>query len=134
MNRHASRLAYLLVLLTAAAFTALPKSLDPVNVRVHEWGTFTSIAGEDGAPISWQPFGGPTDLPCFVNRFGVSKEALSATKEALSATVRMETPVLYFYSERETPANVKVSFPKGQITEWYPSAAAHTNKVLDWQD
>jgi hypothetical protein len=34
----------------------------------------------------------------------------------------METPVLYFYSDRETVASVKVDFPEGQITEWYPAA------------
>jgi hypothetical protein len=32
----------------------------------------------------------------------------------------METPVLYFYSQREVTARVKVQFPHGVITEWYP--------------
>ena len=32
----------------------------------------------------------------------------------------METPVLYFYGSRESVADVKVLFPKGTITEWYP--------------
>jgi hypothetical protein len=36
----------------------------------------------------------------------------------------METPVLYFYSPRETTVSVKVSFAKGLITEWYPHASA----------
>src|SRR5438093_13586661 len=40
----------------------------------------------------------------------------------LTATVRMETPVLYFYADRETVASVRVDFPGGQITEWYPAA------------
>jgi len=34
----------------------------------------------------------------------------------------METPVLYFYSPRETTVSVNVSFAKGLITEWYPHA------------
>ena len=32
-----------------AALTALPGEKPPV---VHEWGTFTSVAGEDGAPLT----------------------------------------------------------------------------------
>jgi hypothetical protein len=34
----------------------------------------------------------------------------------------METPVLYFYSPRELDVRVKVAFPQGLITEWYPQA------------
>jgi hypothetical protein len=34
----------------------------------------------------------------------------------------METPVLYFYTQRALYANVKVSFPQGLVTEWYPKA------------
>src|SRR5260370_24013953 len=34
----------------------------------------------------------------------------------------METPVMYFYSSRELDAHVKVAFPHGLITEWYPQA------------
>jgi hypothetical protein len=32
----------------------------------------------------------------------------------------METPVLFFYSQRPTTASVHVDFPKGWITEYYP--------------
>jgi hypothetical protein len=83
---------------------------------VHEWGTFTSIAGPDGRAVEWLPQTGPTDLPCFVerNRFNV--------KVGLSGTVRMETPVLYFYAPRETVVNVGVQFNSGVITEWFPRA------------
>jgi hypothetical protein len=35
----------------------------------------------------------------------------------------METPVLYFYTNRETTLSVHVSFSKGFITEWYPHAS-----------
>jgi hypothetical protein len=34
----------------------------------------------------------------------------------------METPVLYFYPDREMTASVSVQFPKGYLTEWYPQA------------
>lgn len=44
----------------------------------------------------------------------------------------METPVLYFYSAREVTANVKVQFPHGVITEWYPKGdnAIYESKSL----
>ena len=38
----------------------------PAGLTVHEWGTFTSVAGPFGKAIDWMPAGGPTDLPCFV--------------------------------------------------------------------
>jgi hypothetical protein len=34
----------------------------------------------------------------------------------------METPVIYFYTDRDTRVSVKVDFPRGWITEWYPFA------------
>jgi hypothetical protein len=104
-----------------AAFVGAAASAGPGNpsgVIVHEWGTFTSIAGADGDAVEWLPQAGPTDLPCFVarNRFNL--------KGSLSGTVRMETPVLYFYSTRETTVNVTVRFRQGVITEWFPRPAA----------
>jgi hypothetical protein len=125
-------LALISVLLAATLSLALksPPSINErmnvKNVTVHEWGTFTSIAGEDGRPVEWLPAGGPTDLPCFVNRF----ETLGL-KLSLSGTVRMETPVLYFYSPAETTVSVKVHFPEGLITEWYPQATVRSG-AIDW--
>lgn len=87
-------------------------------LTAHEWGTFTSIAGKDGRAVEWLPLTGSTDLPSFVEHFsGV------AFKAGLLGTVRMETPVLYFYTSRETTVSVQVSFSKGLITEWYPHAS-----------
>src|SRR5207249_7898844 len=100
---------------------------DQVDLKVHEWGTFTSIAGQNGEAISWRPFGGPTDLPCFVDRF-------RTFKADIAGTVRMETPVLYFYGSRESTANVKVLFPRGVITEWYPkTTVSRLNNALEWR-
>ncbi|MFM8273890.1 MAG: hypothetical protein ACKODX_16380 [Gemmata sp.] len=42
--------------------------------------------------------------------------------------VSMETPVIYFYTDTETRVAVKVDFPKGWITEWYPQASAAPRK------
>jgi hypothetical protein len=82
----------------------------------HEWGTFTSVANVDGSPVQWAPLSGTPDLPCFVSRLSTHN-----LKYALGL-VRMETPVLYFYSVRPLVASVHVGFPKGWITEWYPQA------------
>jgi hypothetical protein len=89
---------------------------DPEGLVVHEWGTFTSIADRDGAAIQWMPQGGPSDLPCFVNRLRMGP------KSTLMGTVRMETPVLYFYSPVKTTVSVNVRFPRGVMSEWYPPA------------
>jgi hypothetical protein len=84
---------------------------------VHEWGTFTSVAGEDGRAVPWLPLNGPTDLPCFVER---APEGIS--KGRLFATVRMETPVVYFYTPVETTVDLDVRFPQGLMTEYFPPA------------
>lgn len=93
-------------------------------MTVHEWGTFTSVAGEGGQAIPWQPFGRPTDLPCFVTVLNPTnlKYPVGGYLPSLKASVRMETPVLYFYSASDETARVKVAFPQGLITEWYPQA------------
>src|SRR6266436_3106686 len=93
------------------------------NLIVHEWGTFTSIAGKDGVALEWRPLNGPTDLPKFVHTIQEGDAGLrNAAKADLTAAVRMETPVIYFYSNDEIDVSVKVDFPKGKITEWYPQA------------
>jgi hypothetical protein len=84
----------------------------------HEWGTFTSIAGKDGQGVDWLPLTGSTDLPGFVEHF-----RNASFKGGLRGTVRLETPVLYFYSKQETTVSVKVTFSKGLLTEWYPHAS-----------
>jgi len=88
------------------------------GLTAHEWGTFTSIAGADGKAVEWSPLNGSSDLPSFVEHF-----RNAGFKLGLRGTVRMETPVLYFYAPREETVSVKVSFAKGVITEWYPHAS-----------
>ena len=88
------------------------------SFTAHEWGTFTSIAGMDGSAVEWSPLTGSTDLPAFVEHFRDP-----GFKLGLRGTVRMETPVLYFYSSKEETVSVTVTFAKGVITEWYPHAS-----------
>jgi hypothetical protein len=95
----------------------------------HEWGTFTSIADRSGQAVKWHPQSGLSDLPEFIEYF-----ATAGFKRALRGTVRMETPVLYFYSPTATTVSVKVRFAQGVITEWYPHASRTSpdaKKVLD---
>jgi hypothetical protein len=96
---------------------------------VHEWGTFTSVAGADGAAIEWDTLGPKDDLPGFVNDVGYR-----CFKWRLTGTVRMETPVIYFYSPREITARVNIQFPHGVITEWYPAgdnAIYQSKRLID---
>lgn len=118
------------VLAAAAALAAATRPLDAANpgLTVHEWGTFTSVAAPNGQAVDWRPLSGPQDLPCFVTE--LTPQTIQMMKfvqngnwlKSMFATVRMETPVLYFYSPDETTVDVRVRFPHGFITEWYPAA------------
>src|SRR5947208_3041828 len=94
----------------------------------HEWGTFTSVQGADGVQMTWNPFI-HTDLPGFVYNRGQAAAfgwRLSDydVKGEMMTIVRMETPVIYFYSKEARTVDVTVKFPQGRITEWYPQATA----------
>jgi hypothetical protein len=108
--------------LAGAGFARTPEPT--AGVIVHEWGTFTSIAGKDGRAIEWLALDGPADLPCFVER---ARTVL--LKTTLPATVRMETPVLYFYAPRETTVDVRVGFRQGAITEYFPRATVEPPRL-----
>jgi hypothetical protein len=93
---------------------------------VHEWGTFTSVQGADGIQMVWNPFVN-WELPAFVYELNrpsgaLRRQSLVAddAKSAFASLQRLETPVLYFYSQGECRVDVKVRFPEGRITEWYP--------------
>ena len=68
----------------------------------HEWGTFTSVQGADGVQLEWNPFT-RTDLPEFVyDRADLGRTGWKltdyVTKFTIPTMIRMETPVIYFYS------------------------------------
>jgi hypothetical protein len=104
----------LVVLVGALMFVPPPAGSDPGGLIVHECGTFTSVAGEDGRAVEWLPQAGRSDLPSFVER------TYDGPKALLPGTIRMETPVIYFYAARETVVDVGVRFRNGVITEWFP--------------
>jgi hypothetical protein len=109
----------LTVLLTAPIFGAdtLPP---PTGLVAHEWGTFTSVAGTNGEAVDWSPLTGAADLPCFVHK-------ISLFAKFPQALERMETPVVYFYTQRKAAVSLRADLPSGTITEWYPQAAATPN-------
>ena len=109
--------ALCLALPASLAGNAQNENIDP-GLAAHEWGTFTTIAGEAGQAVRWLPLIGPNELPSFVEHFRGS-----GFKVGLNGTIRMETPVLYFYSTHDTKVDVDVSFGHGLITEWYPHAS-----------
>jgi hypothetical protein len=117
----------------------------------HEWGTFTDVQGADGVQMDWNPLV-ISELPKFVyDRARVRSSRLSgvvvAGKLGTIQRQRMETPVIYFYSDRTRTVDVAVRFPEGRITEWYPlesaallgvaggnAAAAAQQPALHWKD
>ncbi len=137
------RLGLILLTFTVMAGLAavVPHALgapDGSNLTVHEWGTFTSIAGADGQAVEWRPLSGPSDLPCFVTTLNPNSVKILPQDgiPGLKALVRMETPVLYFYSPAAMTARVSVGFPRGLFSEWYPQATVGMVPVGDtrqWQ-
>jgi hypothetical protein len=101
----------------------------------HEWGTFTSVQGADGTQIEWNPFV-PLELPKFVYGQPHRRVGVGPLKSDLIARQRMETPVIYFYSDTPRTVNVTVNFPEGKVTEWYPQAEKPKNagQSMTWKD
>lgn len=90
---------------------------------VHEWGTFTTVQGSNGKMLSGL-YREEEHLPGFVyHHAGFSPDPAvqkGLYRPADNVTVKMETPVVYFYSKGERQANIKVDFPNGSISQWYP--------------
>jgi hypothetical protein len=143
MARNLTRLTLSAVLAGTAALAAIGPTGD---LTVHEWGTFTSMAAPDGTAVEWTPLSKPSDLPCFVTLLNPKslKIPTVGALAGLKATVRMETPVLYFYSSHALSVRATVKFPQGLVTEWYPGATvppasastplANTTGGIEWND
>jgi hypothetical protein len=98
------------------------------SYMVHEWGTFTSVQGGNGRLQLWNTLRA-SQLPNFVNDWfkpGLNVIAAGIQgrgKGGIPALQRLETPVVYFYSDETMNADVSVAFPRGFVTEWYPLAS-----------
>lgn len=111
---------------------------------VHEWGTFTSVLGSDGERLgglhheeellpsfivgrdllketSFIPGGSGHCRPS--KGMPVCDDAPASTFQVTPehVTQKMETPVLYFYSDEKVQAKVSVRFPQGVISQYYPA-------------
>jgi hypothetical protein len=106
------------------ALTALiPAQSDPdTGLVVHEWGTFLAMSGADGATLDGM-YHEEHALPGFVH--ARSKDQLRMPTVSLKG----ETPVIYFYTDRRQEVNVRVKFPEGVWTQWYPQASLVTPSV-----
>ena len=82
--------------------------------RASEWGTFTTLHHPSGRPLKWyqSPQGRSSELPSFVN-------GSLLTKVNPYYFARMETPVIYFYSEDRKVVDVNATYPDGKINEYY---------------
>lgn len=109
-----------LVLPLAAALAAAPAAQAQDVLRVHEWGTFTSFAGANGVLLEFSTDPGK-DLPSFVYTRDRAAALPSASRgKSAPSLQRMETPVIYFYTDAPREVEVEVKFPKGVLTEFYP--------------
>jgi len=102
----------------------------------HEWGTFTSLCGSDGIPLHGL-YVEEEPLPVFVHNLGGSFPKLpydfgkgTPVNVALSnVSIKMETPVIYFYSKDAFNVDVKVQFTHGLIGQWYPDDSAGVSSM-----
>lgn len=124
-TKHIGSLLFGMVALGTVGFMEWPRDQGLV---VHEWGTFTSLQGSDGVPLQWNPLE-TSQLPKFVynwQRAGLGRYPTGmlslGLKNVLVTLQRMETPVIYFYADRDQTVDLTVHFPQGGITEWYPQA------------
>jgi len=94
----------------AGGLASEPKHDPGQGFIVHEWGTDTIVVGSDGS-LQRGLHHEEEDLPAFV---------YDRIKAGTSVTIKMETPVTYFYSPTPLAVSARVAFPKGVLTQWYP--------------
>ncbi len=118
-----------LVLFTALAvgvgsLSAGVLDVPPPAYTLHEWGTFTSVSGSDGVLLPGLE-AEEERLPFFVESHagmanGRSPFMKGWCRPLANVTIKMETPVIYFYTPAAFAAHVEVGFRGGSISQWYP--------------
>lgn len=141
MNVIAALVRPVLVALGAAVAPVAAVAQDQPRLVVHEWGTFTCLLDDDGAPIG----GVNTEdepLPDFVHR-PLRDRLLNGGLLALhdlapcffqgapschpDVTMRLETPVLYFHLPEDAQPitlDVEVACRGGWLSEFFPRGDA----------
>lgn len=103
------------------------KAWDRKSFAVHEWGTFTTVMGSDGSVLDGLNHD-EKDLPDFVYDLRNGKYGTNIAAKG----VKMETPVIYFYSPEYRHVHVKVGFPRGVVTQYYPMPSAINYRERVW--
>ena len=102
--------------------------LVPEGLVVHEWGTNTVVSASD-ATLELGLQHEEEDLPPFVyDRLRAAIAEPMSTK----VTTKMETPIVSFYSEKPLEVSVRVDFPSGILTQWYPAVVDFRPQIL-WE-
>ncbi len=140
----------LVAVLLSCTREAAPRP-DPIvrdPLIVHEWGTFATFQGSTGGMLDGMQHETEA-LPPFVHSLTTHHASPFAPFGDPSFDVpvahvggKMETPVIYFYSQTDRRVRVHVDFTRGLLTQWWPratSAPAATADVgalektsLDW--
>lgn len=131
------------ITLMALATSLTLRGAEP-DYTLHEWGTFTTVSGSDGVLLSglereeeplpsfvyshegMGPLGPLMGVPgsyvgtpgSYVGFTGVQFKGINRPLKGV--TVKMETPVIYFYTKEKFAAQVKVGFAGGSISQWFP--------------
>jgi hypothetical protein len=105
------------------------------SLVVHEWGTLTMMEGSDGASLEGLQHETEA-VPAFVHRNLDSYPSPFAhlgdpSRDAIvrGARSKMETPVIYFYSDTAQRVSVEVDFVRGLLTHWYPRHASASPEI-----
>lgn len=127
-------------LLSVLAASAVQPSGNAASLVIHEWGTFTSFQDSRGQTIPGinvddEPV--PkfvhrlTGIPIFTTRSSPASWSQGAPRCHPDVTLRLETPVLYFYPQSGFPLDrsfdVRATFAGGWLTEFFPAAAAENS-------
>lgn len=108
-------------------------------LTVAEWGTFTSVMGCDGVPLPGLHIE-EEGLPPFVHgRCSDGPVCLAIGDKDLEGlpgvvTQKLETPVLFFYSDVPRTVRVTVDFPDGLISQYFPRAFSFAPAVGQLED
>ncbi len=123
--------------------TDVPASEVSTNpLIVHEWGTFTSVQSSSGVSFAGLHHEDEA-LPYWVYRRNLTDPFNYFFEQLPEEPIQqLETPVVYFYSEKPQDVRFRVDFPEGVIGQWFPRESSYlpkhgeitamTNGMMEW--